>query len=184
MGWSFTSSGVRTALVEGKVDGGVAEAKLHIECGKKESLFIRSASSSVEQVDNLQRIADALQTVDKWKSHWKVVREVRRIENGLVLLSNSSGGTIELAGRLDEIQGLEQIGVKAGATVRVSGDTSDSYWGLNGPILLGLVRIIKNPLFGDSVRDMLPNPRTEDRRARIEEIMAGPGVMDDPEESA
>ena len=77
MGWSFTSSGMKTAFVKGNVDGGVGEATLQIECESKESLFIRSAKSVVEQIDNLQSIADALQTVDKWKSHWKLIREVQ-----------------------------------------------------------------------------------------------------------
>jgi hypothetical protein len=182
--WSFASTGVTTDLVAGKADAVVGEAKLLIECGKKESLFIRSSKSSVQQVNNLQRLADALQAIPRWRSRWKVVREVRSIESGLVLISKSSGGTIELVGRLDEIQGLDNVGVKVGASVRVSGDTSDSYLGVNGPILLGLVRIIKNPLFGrDSVRDMLASTPTENRPARIEEVSPGPGLTDDPEEA-
>ena len=112
MGWSFTSNGMKTEFVKGNVDGGVGEATLQIECENKESLFIRSAKSVIEQMDNLQSIADAMQTVEKWKSHWKLIREVRRVQDGLVLVSNSGGGTIQLTGGLKEIQGLDQVGIK------------------------------------------------------------------------
>jgi hypothetical protein len=183
LGWSFTSSGVRTAFLKGKADGGVGSAKLQIECGKKQSLLIRSANSRVEQVDNLQQLADALQIVDRWKSRWKVVRELRVIKNGLVLLSKSDGGTIELSGRLDEIQGLEEVGVKADAGIRISGDTSDTYMGISGPILLGLVRIVKNPWWGDPVKDLLGQEHSQEKHARIEDVTAGSGLADDPEES-
>lgn len=180
--WAFTSNGVRTALLKGEADGGVGSARLQIDCGKKKSLFIRSANSRVEQVDNLQELADALQSVERWKPRWKLVRELRIVKNGLVLLSKGEGGSIELSGGLDEIQGLDEIGVKAGAGIRISGDTSDSYMGINGPILLGLVRIVKNPLWGDSVRDLLAHGHTEPRHARIEDVNTGFGLEDDPEE--
>lgn len=183
MGWSFSSSGMKTAFIKGGIDGGVGEATLQIECGSKDSLFIRSAKSVVEQIDNLQSIADALQTVEKWKSHWKLIREVRRVQDGLVLVSNSGGGTIQVTGRIMEIQGLDQVGIKAGTGIRISGNTSDHYSGVNGPLVLGLVRIIKNPLFGDSARDFLSGKGVE-ARYRIEEIIPRLGLEDDPEEPA
>jgi hypothetical protein len=181
MGWSFTSNGMKTEFVKGNVDGGIGEATLQIECENKESLFIRSAKSVIEQMDNLQSIADAMQTVEKWKSYWKLIREVRRVQDGLVLVSNSGGGTIQLTGGLKEIQGLDQVGIKAGTGIRISGNTSDRYSGVNGPLLLGLVRIIKNPLFGDSTRDFLGAKKVE-ARSRVEEIVPRFGLEDDPEE--
>jgi len=181
--WAFTSSGVRTALLKGDADGGVGSAKLQIDCSRKKSLFIRSANSRVEQINNLQQIANALQTVDRWKPHWKMVRELRTVKNGLVLVSKVDGGSMELSGSLDEIQGLEDVGVKAATGIRISGDTSDSYMGIDGPVLLGLVRILKNPWWGDTVRDMLPHEHPQDKHARIEDVTAGPGLEDDPEES-
>jgi hypothetical protein len=185
MGWSFTSNGMKTAFIKGDIAGGVGETKLQIQCGSKESLFIRSAKSVVEQVDNLQIIADALQKIDKWKSHWKLIRELRRVQDGLVLVSNSGGGTIELTGGLKEIQGLDQIGAKAGAGIRISGATSDRYSGINGPLLIGLVRIIKNPFFGgDSAKEFSGTKGIDDRRYRIEEVVPGVGLKDDPQERA
>jgi len=98
-------------------------------------------------------------------------------------VSNSGGGTIQLTGGLKEIQGLDQVGIKAGTGIRISGNTSDRYSGVNGPLVLGLVRIIKNPLFGDSARDFLGAKRVE-ARYRIEEVVPRLGLEDDPEEPA
>lgn len=151
--FEFTSQGV----VVGKVSAGadtkeVVDATLDLAFAESDTLFLRATGSRLEILDNLQDIADELQFEPRWKSNWKVITSVRSAEAFVLLFSDKGKTAVSIRAEPAILKGLQVGKVSAEAGLTFAGDVGYKSVGRRGPIFLELGRIVRNPLFGGTIR--------------------------------
>lgn len=126
--YEFSSSGEVSLGFTGKgqVDAtGVvaAKAKVDISFSKKRAVFFNAADCTVESIDNLLVVGDEVMSLwreKRWNPRMVIVTTLVRAGNMTLVVSGSSGASIEIQADADAVQDLDLTDAGIGLTARSS----------------------------------------------------------------
>lgn len=133
-------------LIAGYSAAGFASAagsvSLSIRFSKEHSLFVRADKCETMSLKQVQRIAEQIAQHGNWEPSWTFVSEVRKAERFLVLLSASTGGTIQVTAKTNDLLDAFAAGhITADAGIQISGSEVVQFLGQSGPIHMSLIRV-------------------------------------------
>jgi hypothetical protein len=156
--YEFTSAG--TSIAEASLNGTISvglpiaspRASLDLKFARERGLFLRAADSFTVQIDNLYNLAAALSRLPDWKFHWKVIAEIRIAPSAVILMGRTANSTVKVEASVDALEQFRLGKLKADAGLSMTGEVGYKVIGVQGPLLVDLIRIRR--FWGDAVRQL------------------------------
>ena len=139
------------------IPSGQAQLQFHFE--KDDSIVIRAADVRLQEIEDIQQLAQKLAKIPQWKTRFKVVRQVWTVRDALVLAARSGNSQVSLQGDIDAVRALQRGKVEASMSVHSSGDVAFEMVGRSGNLGVGLFRL---RLIGDTPRLLGDAPTSVD----------------------
>jgi hypothetical protein len=116
------------------------DAKLTVEFDAADSFYL-DAHLSVESIENLAQVGQALRTAPGWRRQYRVIFAVYTGRNCTILSSRSAKSKIEISGKASALAQFELGNVEAGLTVSAEDSVGLDVVGKTGVVGLRLFKL-------------------------------------------
>lgn len=120
---------------------GTIDVALEWHFSRANSCLVLANSVAVEQMDNLEAVADALKNHKKWNRRNRVISSVYTGQKCAVICATEANSKVKLSGKVDAIKALELGAVSADLGFEASNSSVYQALGETGPIGLKMFRI-------------------------------------------
>jgi hypothetical protein len=147
---------------------GEISATLTYEFQKQNSFVVKAVEMTVEQMENIQQIAEELARLrreDKWSHQYRVVSSTYTASDSLVLLAQKANTSVSFEATASALKLLDSGKVEVKPTISSSSDTVLKVVGKTGPLGLKLFKLKVISLFGDKIKLLKEQPLQPDEKA-------------------
>jgi hypothetical protein len=147
---------------------GEMSATITYEFQKQNSFVVKAAELTVEQMENVQQMAEELARLrreEKWSHQYRVVSSTYTAKDCLVLLAQKTNTSISFEGAASALQLLDSGKVEVKPTISSSSDTVLKVVGKTGAMGIKLFKLKMISVFGSNVKLLKEQPLQPDEKA-------------------
>jgi hypothetical protein len=145
----FTSAGTRVVLLNPKaavntpLDPGTAaiSAELRISFERANSVYLRAARVTTDEITNLDAVCDTLRRRQRWDFGYVLVSKVTTASKLSLILSATERAEISVQASADVLKAFDSGNAAGNANIAISGDAALKVVGASGPFLFDCVRL-------------------------------------------
>lgn len=151
------------------IPAGSIDVKITFKFNRERSFMVKAPLIKVNEIQNIQQLANQLKQVDGWEKKWKVVYQTYEAKEPVIVSTISAGTELTFGG---EVEALKQL--KLGAASVEMGTTKElglNVKGKEGIIALGLFKL---RLIGGGINVL----SAEEKQADAEVLVLTPTDID------
>jgi len=144
----FTTEGTKTVKLNASGETtdsfarlGDAKASLKFEFTKKNSVVVKINEINVEQLQNIEEVADFLVSKDNWKKKYKVISATYSGNDCLVVCAREAGTEFQISGSANLLKAVESGKAEAGLEISSSKSSAFNSVGESGVVALRMFKL-------------------------------------------